>query len=266
MKEQMKYRLGTALWLVLLLVTMTACHQTPETGKIVVASQEEQDMYRSHVYGTTEEEQEQKAVDYAKEVYATAALAKEYGLLDSFSFDAIMAEREQVNQTNQEKIENGEVVMGLITYDPYQYFDYYMSCLQSDLQEAITASPSKELLEEAEAFWEENQERFIQEVTVTFRYRPAESEQWEEAQTLTRDQLQTLVRANREDLAELLYTGTLGAELPYEDGIICIDNRNISYITPDENSEFVMEIFLSNVKLNQMIQESADSLELCFSE
>lgn len=99
-----------------------------------------------------------KTIDKLKQIHAVYELAKEYGYIDSASYEGIKQRMEQENQSRSEAIENGEVVYGLSSFNYNIYLEYEMDTLQKAYCENLT-NPGMEISEdESKEYYEENKD------------------------------------------------------------------------------------------------------------
>ena len=80
--------------------------------RFIVIPKEEQIFYLNKVHSTDLEQAHEDAFAFAEKAYQTVMLAAEYGVIDSFSFDAVQRLCDEMNQLNQEKQRRGEPIMG----------------------------------------------------------------------------------------------------------------------------------------------------------
>lgn len=142
-------------------------------GYTRVISKDEYDFYEYFVERDLPEEVSAEELDelvkeYAGKVNAAFYLGNQLDLCEPYSFEALQLRMEQENALRQVKLQQGEVVYGLEQFTLRTYFQYTMDNLQASLQQYLEENADKEILEMAEAYYEEHKEEFRNRVEVVY--------------------------------------------------------------------------------------------------
>lgn len=105
-----------------------------------------------YVNGTAVSEEEMALlngdVNTAVRMKVLQQTAQEYGLIDSFSFEDLKSDLEQVNQRRVQQLQDGEIVYGIQEYTLVQYYNIVMGEFESSLEDVLAKTASEnDLLE-----------------------------------------------------------------------------------------------------------------------
>lgn len=76
-------------------------------------------------------------IQYVAALRVEQELARECGIIETFTYEKLLKTVEMENQTRGDKIAKGEVVYGLQSFSVPQYYSYFMSNLESELLRAL---------------------------------------------------------------------------------------------------------------------------------
>lgn len=114
-----------------------------------------------------------------KKVKATLLFAKKVGLIDDESFSALEKRRMARNIKNQEMIEKGELVYGLISYSAPVYQQYELTRFKLDFAEETDEIKKKYTYhaiseEQKRNFYSDNMDLFVVNAGYIFSYEEVE--------------------------------------------------------------------------------------------
>lgn len=231
-----------------------------QQGYIRTVGTEEYEFFKKLVYRDSREELTEEELDAAarekvNRVNAEFMLANQMGLCDAYSFESFQRDMENENTQRKLKKEKDEVFYGPEEFDLVTYYNYVSGNLKLDMVSYITEHADSEVLEEAEAYFEEHKESY--KTVAAIHYILGENGEEKEL-VLERDEMSTLEKTDSE-LFEFLYDGESGDTLEYEhDGsqrtvqIISTEYEELSF---KNNMERVMRDYITNVYLEDWIQQ-----------
>ncbi len=231
-----------------------------QQGYIRTVGTEEYEFFKKLVYRDSREELTEEELDAAarekvNRVNAEFMLANQMGLCDAYSFESFQRDMENENTQRKLKKEKDEVFYGPEEFDLVTYYNYVSGNLKLDMVSYITEHADSEVLEEAEAYFDEHVEDY--KTIAAIHYMLGENGEEKEL-VLERDEMSTLEKTDSE-LFEFLYDGESGDTLEYEhDGsqrtvqIISTEYEELSF---KNNMERVMRDYITNVYLEDWIQQ-----------
>lgn len=180
-------------------------------GYTRVISQEEYEFYQYFVKrdlsGKVDEVELDKLVKtYAGDVNAAFYLGNQLNLCEPYSFELLQLRMEQENASRQAKLQQGEVVYGLEQFTLETYFLYTIDNLQTSIQQYLEENADEEILEMAEAYYEEHKEDFRNRVEVVYE---VTLDEVTETLTADADMLSTLGKSDA-GLADFLGVAEIG--------------------------------------------------------
>lgn len=240
-------------------------------GYIRVVSQEEYEFYQYFVERDLSGEAADETLDemvkaYINEANAVFYLGNKLGLYEPYSFDLLKLRMEQENRDRKEKLEAGETVYGLESFTLQTYYQYERSNLETDLVEYIETHMDQEILDLAEAYYNENAGAFVGRETIT--YESAENGKTTEV-VADRDQLNFLAKADM-NLADFLENANVGDT--YSDssnGItreIVVTEVVMTKTGFEYNQETVVPYYIQSVLLEELIQTVAENNPVEFAQ
>ena len=127
-------------------------------------------------------------------------LAVSLGVLESSDFYDLQSEMQQKNQENQQAVEEGKPVYGLLTYDFQQYYSYAYSNAVLRSKEVLEQGELKPSEEEVETYYEANKETLFAKVD-RFSYLLISGEKSDKTAGLF-DQMQGMTQEELEDFCQ----------------------------------------------------------------
>lgn len=127
-------------------------------------------------------------------------LAVSLGVLESSDFYDLQSEMQQKNQENQQAVEEGKPVYGLLTYDFQQYYSYAYSNAVLRSKEMLEQGELKPSEEEIETYYEANKETLFAKVD-RFSYLLISGEKSDKTVGLF-DQMQGMTQEELEDFCQ----------------------------------------------------------------
>lgn len=235
-----------------------------DKGYIRVVSQEEYDFYKYFVERDLAEALHAEALDaqvkaYINEVNAVFYLGDKFDLYEPYSFDLLKIRMEQENKDRKQKLEAGEVVYGLEQFTLQTYYQYERSNLETDLIAYIEERADDGIIEQAEEFYDENQELFTGRESVTY-----EITALGETKVVTADREQLNLLANADiNLADFLESAEVGES--YTD-VQNGEARNVvvtkiinSEAGFENNRDTVIRYYIRYVLLEELIDTVAEN-------
>ena len=114
-----------------------------------------------------------------KKIQATLLFAKKLGLVKEADLSSLDKRRVDLNRRNQEKLDKGETVYGVISYSPPAYLQYELTRFKLDFIEEIDRIKERysyrEISEEEKrSFYSENMDLFTRYFGDAFSYEEVE--------------------------------------------------------------------------------------------
>ena len=143
------------------------------SGYTRVISQEEYDFYtyfvkRDATKASSEEVLKEDIENYANEINAIFYIGNQLDLCEPYSYEVLKMRMEQENDVRKIKKEKGEIIYGLEKFNLESYFLYIKDNLELDIIDYIVANADEKMLDQAEAYLEEQREQFVTRDSVTY--------------------------------------------------------------------------------------------------
>lgn len=203
----------------------------------------------------TEEELETRTKEKVNRVNAEFLLANQMGLCNPYSFESFQRDMENENSRRKLKKEKNEVFYGPEKFDLITYYNYVSGNLKLDMVAYITENADSQVLDGAEAYFEEYAENY--KTIGEINYLLTEGNKTQEL-VLLREEMSTLEKTDS-TLFEFLYYGKEDDTMQYSymDSqrtvqIISVEYEELSF---ENNVERVMRDYISNVYLEDWIQK-----------
>ena len=230
-------------------------------------SQEEYDLYceiakKDMVDRDDEEQVKEQGALYAAECYSLYEIASECGAEEMFSFEAFLGDLEEKNKENEEKLSDGDAVMGLIEFEEYDYFEYIMAQYRQKTIEKLSESPDEEIAESAESYYEEHKDSYIENAQYQYQATTKDGSKTEINET----DYQTITQSYHASdmLGDVLLSGNIGETYDLGDETVTLLNREISYYSFEDVESTVIRDYVTEVYLPQEIERRAGQMEWHF--
>lgn len=230
-----------------------------ETGYIRTIEEEEYEFFETLVIrdlsdNLSDKEMEEKTKEKINRVNAEFLLANQMGLCKPYSFESFQRDMENENSQRKIKKEKNEVFYGPEEFDLISYYNYISGNLKLGMVEYITKNADREVNNGAQAYFEENKEKYrtIEQV----EYLLCEEGNVQE-KTLLRQDMSSMEKTDS-DLFEFLYYGAEGDKFSYSRNEVFreVEIKSIQYETLNYGNyaERVMRDYITNIYLEDLIQ------------
>ncbi len=230
---------------------------------------EEYDLYceiakKDMVDRDDEDQVKEQGALYAAECYSLFDIASECGAKEMFSFESFLDELDAKNKENKDKLSDGDVVMGLIQFEKYDYFKYILAEYRQKTIEKLSASPDKDMVESAEIYYEEHKDNYIENARYQYQV-IVETEEGIEIQIMETD-YQTITQSYHASdmLGDVLLSGNIGEEYDLGDRTVILLDRENSYYSFEEAKGAVIRNYVEDVYLPQEIERRAGQMKRQF--
>lgn len=254
---------------------LSGCSVKKEEPVITVGnhdiSQEEFDMYceivkKDMVERNDTEKVREQAAQYAAECYSLFHIAQECGAEDAFSFETFCEELQQKNEENEEKMSNGEAVMGLVEFEQIDYFEYVLAEYRQKTAEKLCESPDEEMIAAAEQYYEEHTNDYIADAQYEYQVTRVVDGKIETEIKTTDYQTLTQSYHSTDMLGDILLSGNIGEEYQVGDETIILLIRDVTCFTFEEAEDVVVQDYVTNQYLPEKIEKAAGQMEKTFHE
>lgn len=200
----------------------------------------------------------QEDEDQAVRMKVLQQWAEEYEGVEHFSYENMLRQMEEENQSRAERKAAGEVVYGMLEYTPLQYYNVQMGNYERLLKDEISRSvPEEELLDYYETHIEEYQQ--IGEIQAEMTIREGGQVVSEQEISLDAYNYRTLSEQNEELVAALVELPELGT-YSWTDGygmewtLLCTNRTENTYEPFEDVRGAVLEQY-ANEQLKQGMEE-----------
>ena len=232
---------------------------------------EEFDLYREIVKRDMIDREDEKQIlenasEYAAECYSLFEIADECGAEEPFSFEEFQKDLENKNNENEEKLTDGDAVMGLIRFDEEDYFEYILAEYRQKTSEKLGSSPDEQMIENAKKYYEEHKDNYIDNIQFKYQYITEENGE-ENRQTITTDYHELSQSYHSTDmLGDVLMSGELGESYDIGTGTVILMERDVSYYLFEECGDMVVQDYITAEYLPKQIQNRAEKMEIQYDE
>ena len=145
-----------------------------------------EDFWETETDGSAPWEELQKRVEEKlKYHYALKQLADQLHVTKDYTYKTLMADRERENDERSEKTEQEEVVYGLQEFDKDQYYTYWYSNLETQVQNALIQSKVKVSEKDCKAYYDEHKDEYAADERIHVIYAEAAGEDgWQTARNI----------------------------------------------------------------------------------
>lgn len=203
-----------------------------------------------------------EAAQYAAEVYSLFDIAEECGAEDAFSYTTFKRELSETNEGNRDKIQNGDVVMGLVEYSEADYFEYVLADYRQKTEEKLADTADETMLAEAELYYEENKSNYIE--NIQYEYQITTEENGELTTEIREVDYQTLTQSyhSTDILGDILMTGNIGEKYDTGSGEVVLLKRDETYFSFEQVEYQAVLDYVINDYLPNLIKERSEQMEI----
>ena len=217
-----------------------------------------------NVSNLSEQELEEAAKQYIREVNAVYWLGSELELCQPFDFETLQADWEKENADRENKRETGEVFYGPDVLSLEVYFPYQYSALQSDITRKILDERDEALVADARRYYEQNPDYFTKITSVTYQS-TVDGETTEH--TIPEEEFRFTGQSNPE-LMDFLSTAADGEDATLSAGENAYTVKRLGITTElmdfDENERMVVEMFVGQVRMGEWLEQIAQMHPVTF--
>ncbi|RIX52355.1 hypothetical protein D3P08_12795 [Paenibacillus nanensis] len=212
-------------------------------------------------------ELKEKAMDYAKTVYAKLQLAGRYGVVDTYSFEKLKQGHREENEKRKKMKEEGQVFYGPEHLELGDYFEYFIDEMTMATISAMAEKESKPLVKESRAYYDEIKDLFSDETILFDLIKQSENGASDEIEHFELNNNNRRIFENTEpELLSLLDSLQAGDEAPYtrnnEPYIVAMKSRTKLDLAFDENKEQAIKMYVNDVHYVNEMNRAKDALEI----
>lgn len=212
-------------------------------------------------------ELKEKAMDYAKTVYAKLRLADRYGVVDAYTFEKLKQGHREENENRKKMKEEGQVFYGPEHLELGDYFEYFMDEMTMETISVMAEKDSNPLVKESRAYYDKIKDLFSDETIRFDLIKQSENEASDEIEHYELNNKNRRIFENTEpELLRLLDSLQTGDEAPYtrnnEPYIVALKSRTKVDLTFEENKEQAVKIYVNDVHYVNEMNRVKDALAI----